>query len=405
MPLRGVGRALRTLAPSAGSAVSPSEQRLAEAFARFVGVPWAVPLSGARVGLWHLLAHLERTVGRGEIVMTALTASIVPNVVVAAGFDVRFVDVDARTFNAGADALLDAVGPKTRAVVATHLEGFPIRSDRLASALDDVLLLEDCAHAVDARIDGQRAGSLGDAALFSLGKGKPINALSGGVVSGRDPDLRDSLRASLDASDAPARRDVLQKLGIVSAMGLLTRRLAFDATLWTGVRVMAALDRDPLYDSFVDSFKPPGPSGPSTANTRLGPGQAELALAGLERAEEFAQARTALWTRFQSAAHDDLQTQQPVDGTTPAPLEFTLRVRDVRAARAALRRQGLDSQRTWMNCPAQLDAFAGTRGQHPVAEDLADHLIYLPFYPGLTPSERDRICALLADPPDALRAR
>ena len=58
-----------------------------------------------------------------------------------------------------------------------------------------VTLLEDCAHAHGATWDGRRAGSYGDAGIYSLYATKTISTGEGGVLVSRDPELLAFARA------------------------------------------------------------------------------------------------------------------------------------------------------------------------------------------------------------------
>ncbi len=399
VPLSGTFGALGALTKGSGEGLSEAEVELGASFAQFVNAPHALPVAGARGGLWHILKWVEGRYGLGEVVVPALTASIVPNVVLAAGFDVRFVDVDPHTFTADADALLSAVGEDTRAVVVTHLEGFPVRTDQVVEALKsrDIWVIEDAAHAPGSAIGGRPVGSIGHAAIFSLGKGKHLNALDGGLVSTTERELYDYLCATLSEMPGPGRGTVIKKVAMVSAMGLLTRRVLFDLTLWPGLQLYAKRGKDPLYENFEDALEPPGPEGPSAAHRRLGPVQARLAINALRRFGAQLERRRSLHKTLRSAASEDCAIQQEIEGTTPAPLEFVVRCRDRMEARRNLRNLGIDSQPTWMVSPHQLPAFREAAGSaFPVAKELAEQLLYLPFYPGLHAGELTRLADLLS---------
>jgi dTDP-4-amino-4,6-dideoxygalactose transaminase len=336
--------------------------------------------------------------GYGEIVVPALTASIVPNVVHASGHRVRFVDVDPTRHTAGADALLSAVTPDTRAVVSTHLEGFPVDSVKLCAALAgrDILVIEDAAHTVGATVGAYPVGGIADAAVFSLGKGKQVNAMDGGVVTCRDAELHDWLRQRVGNCAFPSAVSVLRKMVVVGAMDLLTQRHLFDATLWPGIRLAAKLNKDPLYSRFEDALDPPSPDGPPAIHRRLGPAQAALGNASLAAQTQAAERRRSLWRRYgEAAAHGGLAPQQRTPGTEPVPLEFAIEVADVERARQFLRDRGIDSQPTWMVGPARLPAFSDCAADFPRANHLAEHLLYLPFYPSLTDSEVERVASIL----------
>jgi aminotransferase EvaB len=105
-----------------------------------------------------------------------------------------YVDIDPRTLTMDLGAALTAVGPKTAAIIVTHLYGWPVDVLRLRSALrradrSDIRLIEDCAQAHGATVAGQRVGSLGDLAAFSFYPTKNLGALgdAGAVVTSDEP--------------------------------------------------------------------------------------------------------------------------------------------------------------------------------------------------------------------------
>ena len=380
------------------------EQELSDAFKGFVGQPFALPVSGARAGLWYTLQWLKEEYGPGEVVIPALTASIVPNVVAASGHTPRFCDVDPVRFTSGPDDLLNCVNKNTRAVIATHLEGFPMRVDVLKEALasSKVTVIEDVAHAPGAMIKDKPAGAYADVAVFSLGKGKHLNALDGGVLVTRDPGLFAYARQSIEDLPWAKKTGVLKKLGLVQSMVVMTRRPFFDVSLWPTIRFFARRDQDPLYDRFLDEAGPLPRTGPASARVRLNPLQCRLATSALDALPKQLALRVAMHQRYSAAASDALTIQQSAPGTTPAPLEFVVRTKSRWEARMELWRLGIDSQGTWMQSPDMLPTFAATAGSFPVAEQLARELVYLPFYPGLSEAEQSRMEEILERPPASL---
>jgi dTDP-4-amino-4,6-dideoxygalactose transaminase len=85
-----------------------------------------------------------------------------------------------------------------RAVFLVHIGGHvAFDVERIAAYCRDrgVALIEDCAHAHGATWDGRRAGSWGDAGIYSLYATKTISTGEGGVLVSRDPDLLAYARA------------------------------------------------------------------------------------------------------------------------------------------------------------------------------------------------------------------
>jgi dTDP-4-amino-4,6-dideoxygalactose transaminase len=85
-----------------------------------------------------------------------------------------------------------------RAVFLVHIGGhIAFDVERIAAFCRDrgVILIEDCAHAHGATWNGRRAGSWGDAGIYSLYATKTISTGEGGVLVSRDPELLAFARA------------------------------------------------------------------------------------------------------------------------------------------------------------------------------------------------------------------
>ncbi len=96
-----------------------------------------------------------------------------------------YVDVRSDDLLLDIDSALQAVSDKTRCVVTTHLYGQPVNVVNLRTALNDtgyahVRILEDCAQAHGATVDGKPVGSMGDIATFSFYPTKNLGALGDG---------------------------------------------------------------------------------------------------------------------------------------------------------------------------------------------------------------------------------
>src|SRR5260370_16914622 len=79
-------------------------------------------------------------------------------------------DVDAESQNLTADTIRPLLSPRTKAIVAVHLAGWPCDMDPILELGRDsgIRVIEDCAQAHGATYKGRPVGSLGDAAAFSF---------------------------------------------------------------------------------------------------------------------------------------------------------------------------------------------------------------------------------------------
>jgi dTDP-3-amino-2,3,6-trideoxy-4-keto-D-glucose/dTDP-3-amino-3,4,6-trideoxy-alpha-D-glucose/dTDP-2,6-dideoxy-D-kanosamine transaminase len=114
-----------------------------------------------------------------------------------AGLRVRFADVDEITLGLSRSTVEDALTPAVRAVVVTHLYGLIADVEGIVGLCRDrgIAVVEDCAQAAGAQRNGQRAGTSGDAGVFSFYPTKNLAALGdGGAVTTNSEHVADRIR-------------------------------------------------------------------------------------------------------------------------------------------------------------------------------------------------------------------
>ncbi|WP_192022374.1 DegT/DnrJ/EryC1/StrS family aminotransferase [Shewanella sp. WPAGA9] len=108
------------------------------------------------------------------------------------------VEPDPATFNLTAEGIAKSITPKTKVILPVHLYGqiSPMRDIMQLAKQHNLLVLEDCAQAHGAMIDGKMAGTWGDAGAFSFYPGKNLGALGdAGAVTTDDDKMFDVLSA------------------------------------------------------------------------------------------------------------------------------------------------------------------------------------------------------------------
>jgi dTDP-4-amino-4,6-dideoxygalactose transaminase len=107
------------------------------------------------------------------------------------------VEPDNLTYNISVTGILSGLTPRTKVILPVHLYGkiSPMREIMAFARKHNLLVLEDCAQAHGAELDGVRAGAWGDAAGFSFYPGKNLGALGdAGAVVTSDPELAAVIR-------------------------------------------------------------------------------------------------------------------------------------------------------------------------------------------------------------------
>jgi len=132
------------------------------------------------------LALIAAGIGPGdEVVVPAHTFIASVLAVMHAGATPVFCDVERDTGLIDPDCASSVVGARTAAVLAVHLYGQACDMARINALAKrrGLFVLEDAAQAHGARHNGERVGSLGDAAAFSFYPSKNLGALGDGGLS------------------------------------------------------------------------------------------------------------------------------------------------------------------------------------------------------------------------------
>jgi dTDP-4-amino-4,6-dideoxygalactose transaminase len=161
----------------------PRVARFEEAFRSYQGAQHAVAVSSCTAALH--LSLLAAGIGPGdEVITTPLTFCATVNAIIHAGATPVLADVDRRTCNIDPARIEEKITPRTRAILPVHLAGRPCEMDALVALCKrhGLLMIEDCAHAIETQYRGQHAGSFGEFGCFSFYVTKNLVTGEGGMV-------------------------------------------------------------------------------------------------------------------------------------------------------------------------------------------------------------------------------
>ncbi len=360
----------------------PQIRRFEQAFAERLGVGDAVSASYGRVAFYYLLKALDLPPG-GEVILPALTFWVVPEMVRVAGLTPVFADIDPATFNLDPAAFARAITDRTVAVVPTHLYGLPCRMDAIVPVAErhGLRVIEDCAHSLDARLQGKPVGTFGDAAFFSFQTLKPLNTYGGGMAVARDPEVLARVRAQAESEPWPSQERVARRLKIGTVQRVFTRPAVFTVTAFPALLAASLYKARP--DVYLwEKIRPldPMPAGYRERYTNV---QAAIGLASLDRLGAWT-AATRAHARIMDAALDGVPGVRVP--SVPADAEhvyyqYCIYAPDRDAlVRKALRR-GVDVETLHVDVCTSLDLF----GAHPPAPNAerAALAVQLPVYASL----------------------
>lgn len=103
-----------------------------------------------------------------------------------------WADIDPRTRVVTAETIAKAITPRTKAVVPVHLYGYVADMPAIKRLCEErgLICIEDAAQSIGSEINGQKAGSFGDMAIFSFHSHKNLTTLGeGGMLYVKDPAL------------------------------------------------------------------------------------------------------------------------------------------------------------------------------------------------------------------------
>ncbi|ABF42818.1 DegT/DnrJ/EryC1/StrS aminotransferase [Candidatus Koribacter versatilis Ellin345] len=166
-------------------------RRFEREYATHVGTKHAIALTNGTVALELALRALG--IGPGdEVITSARTFIASASCAVAVGATPIIADVDRDSQNITADTIRKVVTPKTKAIIAVHLAGWPCEMDSILALAAEygLKVVEDCAQANGARYKGQVVGSIGDVGAFSFCQDKIITTGGeGGLITLNDDEM------------------------------------------------------------------------------------------------------------------------------------------------------------------------------------------------------------------------
>ncbi len=343
--------------------LGPMGQRFEQAFADFLGVDDAVAVSSGTAAL-----HLGvRQLGWGEgdeIVTSPFTFVASANSLLYEGAKPVFVDVDPETLDIDPHAAAAAVTEKTRGLLPIDIFGWPAAWPDLEAlaAKHGLGILEDSCEALGALdSEGRTVGTRGNFSTFAFYANKQMTTGEGGMIVPTDPEAAARLRSE-------------RNQGRAVDMG------------W--------LDHDRL------GF-----------NYRLSDVASAIGLAQVEKLPRLLEQRAAVAAMY----------GERLAGVQGVAAPMAARGREVRswfvyvvrlddsidrdAVIAGLREHGIDSKDYLpsIHLFPHIRELGYREGQFPVAEAASAHSMALPFFPGMSEAQVERVCSVLAASVDSSR--
>jgi len=334
-------------------AIGPHIEEFEKKISDYIGTKYcAVFNSGTSALHSALLAH---DVGPDdEVIVPSFTFIATANASLFVGAKPVFADIEEKTYGLDPEDVKEKITKKTKAIIPIHYGGCPclIRELREIAKDNNLILIEDAAEAFGAMVNGEKAGTFGDAAVLSFCQNKVITTGEGGAL-------------------VTNSKEIYKKLKLIRSHGRLE-----DEDYFTS----------PEYMGYVDFGY----------NFRMSNITAALGVAQLKKVDKIIKMRrkNAEYLTKKLSAVDEIIPPSPPGGYFHVYQMYVIRVqtggRD--ALSKYLAKRGIMTK-VFFN-PVHLTHFykkLGYKVELPITEKIADQVLTLPMYPSLTKQEMNYI--------------
>lgn len=372
-------------------------RQLESLFCKYLPVKKAFVFASGRTALFALLSAMKLQ-SDDEVLLQAYTCVAVVGPILWAGLKPVEVDCQKESFNMDPEDLEKRITPKSKVLILQHTFGHPADLDKLMAIArkNNLVVIEDGAHALGAEYQGKKVGTFGDAAFFSFGRDKVISAVFGGMAVTNNEVLAKKLDDLQKSFRTPPRWWIVQQL---LHPPLVT--LAKATYPWGGLGKIIFRVAQGLH-LISKTLSPAEKEGgkPIFFNWQMPNALAMLALNQFQKLAHLNGRRLEIAQRY-SKALQNLPIGLPLFDaeSNPIYLRYTLRVPDAPELLEAAKEQDI-LLGDWYTTPiAPADVSYASIGfnsdDYPMAKKLAEESVNLPTHIQLTEEDITRIIDFL----------
>lgn len=164
-------------------------EQLAGKLADYLGIKYVLPTGSGTAALELACVCLFK---RGdEVILPSFTFSSCANAIMLCGAKPIFADIDIKTYNIDASEIEKRITSKTRGIMVVHYAGFACDMEKIMELAKryNLAVIEDAAHALGAKYEGQKLGTIGKIGCFSFHGTKNIASGEGGAYVTSDNNI------------------------------------------------------------------------------------------------------------------------------------------------------------------------------------------------------------------------
>lgn len=335
-------------------AIGPEIEEFEKTVSNYLGAKYAVAFNSGTSALHATM--MAAGIGSGdEVLVPSFTFIASANSALFVGAEPVFADIEGGTYGLDIASVKRGLDKKTKVIMPVHIGGL-VNKDaaelRELASKENVMLLEDACESLGARANGVKAGTFGDASVFSFCGNKVISTGEGGMVVTNSGEL-------------------YEKLELFRSHGRLEKEPYFLTT--------KSLDYIEL-----------------GYNWRMPTMVAALGVAQMSKLEKVVEMRRGIAGRMTSefSLLEELQPPEEPQGFRHIYQMYTVRVKSGKKRRDALRdhltKKGIITKIYFE--PVHLsymyrNKYGHRPGELPVTERVSDEVLTLPIYPTMTDGE------------------
>lgn len=373
--------------------VGESVEKVEEWLKNYFQTKYTFTFDSGRTALHYALKAL----GAGhdsEVLVQSYTCVVVINAIKWTGAKPVYIDID-NNFCIDHTDLRRKITQKTKILIIQHTFGRPANLDKLLEIAREYNLkvIEDCAHSLGVKHNGQLTGTFGDIGMFSFGSDKNVSCVRGGALITNDDDLAKKIADFRSRLPLARRVKVIQHLWHYPAF--VKGKLLYNLGL--GKLLLAVAKKINLINKII---YPPEKEGrqvlfyPSLLPNAL----AEILLNQLKHITQTTEHRQMIAKIYDSEIINS-EIKKPEWSDESVWLRYTLLVKEPQKLHALAKKQGIILG-NWYDCPVapkdiDLSATDYILGSCPNDEKLSQMSINLPTDPCVTEKDARRIIQLI----------